>query len=260
MIDKVYIFTIDRARDRMLICLGGLFTMGVPIDRIEIFYGADFEDYGNINDLCDAAIADGFPSFENVNKNESQSWTFRCVAQQWAYMHLWRKIKENGECAMIIHDDVLLRMKFDRYEHITGRLDGFDEEWRLLNLLSYTSLKDWNRDGYGNFNHMIFKGITNHNYDQAIIITPRFVDWIMASPYADEFTGLDTFFVEIESDPRFSKWKDVEGIWTLPEELSVTYIPHSTSMTTHAKGYDDFGGFRGFEHLSVYRMGEHEQR
>lgn len=254
-IDKVYIFTINRARERMLMCLGGLFSMGVPTDKIEIFYGADFDDYDDINDLCSAAIVDGFPNFEEVNKDESAKWAFRCVAQYWSYLHLWRRIKENDEIAIVIHDDILLSMKFERYQHIIGHLNHFDKDWRLLNLLSYTSLKEWNREGFGNFNHMIFKGITNHNYDQAIIINSRFVDWIMASPYVvGDYMGLDTFFVEIESNPRLNNFKDLEGIWTLPEEISVSHIPHTTSMTTHAEGYVDFDGFKGFDHLGIYRM------
>ena len=251
-IDKVYIFTIDRAKERQLISLGSLFSMEVPQDRIEFFIGADYEEYDSIHDVCDAAISDGFSMFKKTKADNHDLWTHACIAQQWSYMHLWRRIADNNETSMILHDDVLLRMKFDRYQHIVARLNDVDPKWRLLNLLSYTSLKDWNREGFGNFNHMMFKGIVNHCYDQALVINTRFVEWIMNSPYADGYNGLDSFFVEIESNPKYKIFTDHEGIWTLPEELSVTHIPYTISLTTKEEGYDDQQGWQN--KIEKYRM------
>ena len=115
MIDKVYIFTIlPRGRDRANMCLGGLLSNWTPVDRIEMFAGPDHEDYADRKEICEAAAADGFPAFLKWTKDSAHS----VLAQNWGYCQLFRKIQQNNETAMWLHDDCMLKFQFHRYESL----------------------------------------------------------------------------------------------------------------------------------------------
>ena len=204
-IDKVYIFTIPRAKRRVDMCLGGLYALSTPPEKIEIFNGPDHKDYKSVNELCQAAADDGFPDFLKYNER------YAVIAQNWAYCQLFRKIQQTGETALLMHDDAMLKFRFSRYEDITRRLKGTDPELKFIGLSSWGSLIDY--PYYPEFETLIHKGLPYGAGDYCNIILPAFSEWILSYSYLKDCLALECFLSDFKD-------KLPSGFYSVPNELS----------------------------------------
>lgn len=206
-IDKVYIFTIPRAKRRVDICLGGLFALSTPREKIEIFNGPDHQDFDSLHELCQAAADDGFPDFL---KYETLDGRYAVIAQNWAYCQLFRKIQQNGETALWMHDDAMLKFRFSRYEDITRKLRRSDPDFKFLGLSSWGSLVDYPH--YPEFETLIHKGLPYGAGDYCNIISPAFSEWILSYSYVKDCLALERFLSDFNN-------KLPSGFYSVPSEL-----------------------------------------
>ena len=115
MIKRVIIINLPFREDRQWFMRGHLTTIGVPRSLIEFFpakYGLDFENTAAVQA---AAAADGF---EFLNRSPSSNLSERSYrALIWNYCSVLRSIEKGSDFALVMLDDRLLKMDFERLCH-----------------------------------------------------------------------------------------------------------------------------------------------
>lgn len=108
-------------RDFFMRC--NLSGMDVPADKVCRFDAKSTHDYSNQEEVCEAAIQDGFYWFESLK----DSWmTQRQMAIQWTFCAILRELSQTLElntCALVIQDDKLFRMRRQYFESYISLLD-----------------------------------------------------------------------------------------------------------------------------------------
>lgn len=133
MVDSFPIYVLNIEKERQLFFRGMAHAMEIPQDRIVFRGDADAADYDfDVDCIINAAVEDGFRFFPEVKSNPRFEHNGRIhpriLAQAWGYCRILRDIANgNSPIAMLIHDDVSLRVPY----------------WRLLDL----SYKLWEFEG-----------------------------------------------------------------------------------------------------------------
>ena len=136
---KGVVFTnLDRSTHRRYFMEASLNGMGFPLSNIFRFRSHDFEDYNSLDDLCNAAVNDGFFCFEKLRN----SWmNVRDAACQWTWFGAVRWVAQNlddEDCMLYIQDDVLVRSRW----HMFGDLVGPVSDLSIIQLFRWDVIQN----------------------------------------------------------------------------------------------------------------------
>lgn len=107
MIDKVYILNVESETERRELCYNALVRQGFPASKIEIFTAKHYADYQDKQQLCEAAVSEGFELFKNLLDTGHVNECYQTyLAQDWSYMAFYKHLLQTNENAILIHDDV----------------------------------------------------------------------------------------------------------------------------------------------------------
>ena len=120
------ILNLERRTDRRDVMAGNLQTLGVPYNLITFHKAPDAMEYETTNDLCEAAIADGFPYFANLRKSGKGS-----TACFWGGCRMLRYIaSEEHPChyGYYNQDDILLKISYEKLREIVKYLENYSHD------------------------------------------------------------------------------------------------------------------------------------
>ena len=116
MIDKFTILNVKQKNDKLNWCRQSLLDIGVPDHMIEVFPAKYWKDYGSLENIVDAAVADGFEFFGNLTYQEdfgSQQRHLGQLCQTWSYVSFYRHLTELDQTHIFMHDDMHITVDFD---------------------------------------------------------------------------------------------------------------------------------------------------
>lgn len=211
-IDKVYIFTIPRLRDRALMCHGALLGCFTPDEKIEYFEGPDYQDY-TLDDLREAIAKDGYPALANLTYNQSM------IAQNWAFAKMMEQIIKRDETVLYLHDDNFLTQPFWVYDSMVIDLKMEDTDFEFFALSSRVPIKGWH--SFAEAHKIILKGFNTNISDQCLVLTPAFCERMFDYGYG---TKLDEVYENVlRRNSVFPT--DLPGYYMLPNEFSTGGFP-----------------------------------
>ena len=175
-----YILNLPKRKIRRGIAIASALRSDVPLFNLRIWNAHDDKNYGNMSDLVQAVVSDGFPEFEILAREEYAYMQPPLLCQTWNYCRFFRHLQSVDENAIIVHDDVYLRT-YNYYTYTYENLHTLVEDVRqycvsrdivlgmlLLGNRSPKSIKD-NVEVIPDI--QVACGI--HSYqDEAIFITP----------------------------------------------------------------------------------------
>ena len=132
---NVYILNLKRQWKRRILCQGGLLGAGTPFEKIKIWVANDDRDYNTTYDVVEAAIADGFPKFqEYLVDDRHKSCSIALMAQMWNYCRFWQHLIDQDETAILIQDDRRFGCFYQELLDIHNLLVDFDPDFEFLSL------------------------------------------------------------------------------------------------------------------------------
>ena len=115
MIEKVVMMNLEKGIDKFYFVMGALHVAGFPVKTHktgvswdEFFVRSvphDVDLYANVNDVCTAAIDDGFDWFSSFSETP-EKYTKYPIAWAWMWGTTLRKIAELNQTVMLLIDDV----------------------------------------------------------------------------------------------------------------------------------------------------------
>ena len=104
---------LERRKDRYYTMVGHLQTIGAPFDVVRFHKGVDGIDYSSPGEACDAAIVDGFPSFDSL-----RDWGSGTICGTWSALRVLRYIASDEypfKFSYFNYDDKLLRLNYKEF-------------------------------------------------------------------------------------------------------------------------------------------------
>ena len=130
MIKRVIVINLPFRTDRKFYMMGHLHAVGVPHKIIE-FYPANYgRDYVNSQAVKEAAAADGFPFFTKTRAKDIEGRNGR--AYNWTWAQILRDIMQSSDNALVILDDILLKIDWGLLTESVRELIVGHPEFRML--------------------------------------------------------------------------------------------------------------------------------
>ena len=174
----IYILNLPRETHRFSLCHKELCARGIPTEKIHTWVANDDRDYEKTRQVCEAAIADGFPKYQSfLDKGQHNEEGIAIFTQSWNYCRFFRHLIETQKDAVLIHDD----MKFDpgmtyaTLNEVIDFLHNRDEPFYFLTLRMRKDLSMELEPEFGTENRFVLNGINIHSPspDTAFVITPQ---------------------------------------------------------------------------------------
>ena len=121
------ILNLERRRDRRDVMAGNLQTLGVPFDNVTFHAAPDAMEYEITRDICDAAVAEGFPIFETYRNNHNKG----SVATFWGACQILRHIasdEHSYEYGYYNQDDIIFKMPYRKLQEIIMYLEKYSRD------------------------------------------------------------------------------------------------------------------------------------
>ena len=123
------ILSLKRRVDRRNVMAGSFQTLGVPFNRVKFHDAPDAMEYTTTDEICDAAIADGFPIFEKMRRSHrGNRGTIACF---WGACRILRYIASEEhpyEFGYYNQDDIILKITYSRLIELIQYLKEYTRE------------------------------------------------------------------------------------------------------------------------------------
>ena len=210
----IYILNVPREVKRRYVTEGALRAKGVPSSKINVWKANDDIDYEKTRQVCEAAIADGFPEFQvRLDNGQHNKKGIVHVTQSWNYCRFFRHLMDKQKTALLIHDDVMFgeKMTYSVLNEMVGCLHNRDEIFRYWTLWIrwFESKENINPKPIPE-NSNITRGIYNKGCDMAQVITPTGAEFLLS-----KFEG---YFLGVLEELIFYQLKHQVGFYTLIDE------------------------------------------
>ena len=128
----VWYINLDRRPDKRLVMEAVLNAMGWGSSMVHRFSGRDGAAFDSIDDMVDAAVEEGFDSFERLRVMESRG-RLGCI---WSWCVVFRELMDLGEgdCVLLMVDDVVCRREMSVVKSLVQGLPGL----KILQMFSWT--------------------------------------------------------------------------------------------------------------------------
>ena len=180
----IYILNLPRDTHRLTLCHKELCARGIPAEKIHTWVANDDRDYEKTRQVCEAAIADGFPKYQSfLDRGEHNKRNIAIFTQSWNYCRFFRHLIEIQKDAVLIHDDMKFspRMTYASLNEVIDFLHNRDEPFYFLTLRVFNT--DSERIEVPE-NPDITYGIYNSSSDTAQVITLEGAEFLLS-----EFEG-----------------------------------------------------------------------
>ena len=104
-INEVLVLNLESRPDRKWAAIGALDLAYTPLERVRIWNAVPASDFENIEQIGEAAAADGFPWFVEYVKTRSFIKHPMIVAQAWSYCQMLRHLVVQDLTGLILYDD-----------------------------------------------------------------------------------------------------------------------------------------------------------
>ena len=132
---NIYILNIQSQQKRRYLCEGGLFAMQTPFKQTKHWWAIDDDNFLTTREMCETAINDGFPVFqEYLDKGQHNEYGIAVFTQLWNYCRFWRHLIENNETAILIQDDRRMACTYPRLLEIYREVVKFDPDFQFMSL------------------------------------------------------------------------------------------------------------------------------
>lgn len=169
------ILNLEKRVDRKLMMSGNLNTMCVPFENIIFHKAIDGGTYESIEDICDAAIENGYTDFELYK--ESKNFGRGYLAYRWSVLKILETIQGgNYEFAYFNQDDRMLNIHFHTCLQMCEYLDSLPTEFLILQF-QYQQLEDKRSKVVINNELGICEGLLGFG-DSGIIVSRSGADFI----------------------------------------------------------------------------------
>ena len=212
----VYILNVPREIKRRYITEGALRAKSVPPSKTHIWEANDDRDYEKTRQVCEAAIADGFPEFQaRLDNGQHNEHNIAHLTQSWNYCRFFRHLIDEQKTALLIHDDVMFGegMTYQVLNEIVECLHNRDEVFRYFTLwIRWFNRKESFDPKSIPENPHITRGIYSKGCDMAQVITPHGAEFLLS-----KFEG---YFFGVLEDLIFHQLGPRVGFYTVIDETS----------------------------------------
>ena len=133
-LDCVMFMNLKRRQDKYWFMMGGLRALGFhhPAYDIIRFNSHDYQDHADVKSLCQAAVDDGFPHFENPPDDLYRKF----LAWPWTYQAALREIAGMDKVVLLLVDDMLPNVYWnaDRLDALVTECSHHSHPFRILQL------------------------------------------------------------------------------------------------------------------------------
>lgn len=232
----IYILNLPREMKRRYMTEGALRAKGVPSSKIHIWEANDDQDYEKTRQVCEAAIADGFPQYQSfLDKGQHNACNIAHLTQSWNWCRFFRHLIEEQKTALLIQDDVMLGPKMT-YEVLNKMVDCLQDRNKIFHYFTLW-IRWFKNKGKINpkpimENHYITRGVYSKGCDMAQVITPQGADSLLS-----KFEG---YFYPVLEDLVFDQLKHQDGFYTLIDEEPFSCKKWTRESTIRLEGVDGF--------------------
>lgn len=136
MIEKILVTNVERLRARRYCALGVLASLGYPINSgiLSFHKSHDRTLYDTIKAVKEAAVKDGFPFFEDMERHGLIGVLHEknAVVWLWTWVSCLREIIEADKLTLLLIDDRSPTITWERMNKMVGEL--YDEEFNGIQL------------------------------------------------------------------------------------------------------------------------------
>lgn len=217
-------------------CQGALRAKGTPVYRIQVWEAQDDLNYKKTREVCEAAIADGFPQYQSfLDEEQHNACNIAHLTQSWNYCRFFRHLIDEQKTALLIHDDVMFGegMTYSVLNEMVDYLHDTDELFRYFTLwIRWFGVKDKINPKPTSENPYISKNIYSKGCDMAQVITPLGAEFLLA-----KFEG---YFYPMLEDLIFDQLNRRVGFYTLINEETFSCEKWTRESTIRLEGVDGF--------------------
>ena len=232
----IYILNLPRATHRFESCSKELRAREIPVESIHTWVANDDMDYEKTREVCEAAIADGFPKYQSfLDKGQQNACNIAHLTQSWNWCRFFRHLIEAQKTALFIQDDVMLGPEMT-YQVLNEMVDCLHDRNGIF--LYFTLWIRWfNSRASINpkplmENPHITRGIYSKGCDMAQVITPQGAAFLLS-----KFEG---YFYPVLEDLVFEELKHRDGFYTLIDEAPFSCRKWTRASTIRLEGIDGF--------------------
>ena len=234
----IYILNLPREMKRRYMTEGALRAKGVPPSKIHIWEANDDKNYEKTREVCDAAIADGFPQYQSfLDKGQHNACNIAHLTQSWNWCRFFRHLIDEQKTAMLIQDDVMLgdQMTYQALNEMVECLSDQDKIFYYFTLWIrwFGRRKKFNPKLVPENPHII-QGIYSKGCDMAQVITPEGAELLLS-----RFEG---YFYPVLEDLIFDNLdlKHHAGFYALSDEEPFSCQKMTRESTIRLEGVNGF--------------------
>lgn len=183
---------------------------GFPFEAIHIWSKIEecSTQYASNSDLMRAAVADGFPIFQEWMSDSHNVHKYRpigVIGHTWSIFRIWRDAGTAGMPFMFLHDDWLPTKPFDFYVRLTEAAEKHSQgQWKVIALNGKEDDFFWDRTvnkpvrnhrerTYIGSDQLLVGGLPNVCGDVGMIFSPVGVEWLR-SHFERRFWFIEALF------------------------------------------------------------------
>ena len=196
MIDKIIVMNLPAETRRRYLCEGALLAKGVPLDRFQIWECIDDKAYEKSQKLCEDASDDKIEQYTKLlDSGMYKHVPIAILAQQWNYFRIMRYIIEKRITAIVMHDDTILGLKFERLQAIISILKNRGN-FHLLLLNCFRKPHVLHNELTPICAHSIIMHGICGSYDLGVIYSPRGANWVLNThTFENDTVKLEDFYM-----------------------------------------------------------------
>ena len=168
MIEKVVVMNLEKRVDKLYFVVGALRAAGFPVKTHKLRFSwkeffvrsvsHDADLYASAEEVCNAAVEDGFEWFSNYRQDSDKEWKYVC-AWTWTWASTLRQISELDKTVMLFIDDVTpaYMWTYHRYCRLAGEC-ARDPDFEALQLRTQADRRPQNIPPVKYFTSLIGKG------------------------------------------------------------------------------------------------------
>ena len=207
IINEVLVLNLKRREDRKYAMIGHLCTHGidVPTDRLHFFPANDGQVYETVDEVIEAAAADGFPHYKQIVREKPHIGAKSRIATDWSWCQVMRYIAQSHDSSRLVlflYDDMRLKYDFYNLELVMQMLMERPVPFYALQLYCYSWPWDPEPENYW-LDGFIQEGFGGRG-DYGLVLSPDGAQRLLNFHFEDPF---DTVNNDLAILSRFSERK-----------------------------------------------------
>ena len=216
---SVMMMNLKRREDKYWFMLGGLRVLGFHSGyEIIRFNSHDYQDYADVKSLCQAAVDDRFPHFENPPDNLYRKF----LVWSWTYQAALREIAGMDKIVLLLVDDMLPKVHWPahRLDALVTECSSREYPFRILQLLPSFDITE--SVSHKPHTSMLAKGLAGYT-DEGVILSSEGAKLVLDEYSKNPFVHPNTVYRQVgieQGEDNYGLWHTLDPIIDIHGDFS----------------------------------------